>query len=266
MVYNFDDFLENYLTQYVINIGIQLILMFNIIKTHMGVNYNKLYNNNELFHKCIDTMHVNSYYLKNLVLPYYIEPPFSYFKVCYKDRTYKEQYMNVDSILYDTNTATTLSGMISTYKNIFSVIKPIIKHNELEYLVLLHYRNLTDDYIMSRLMYDSNDSGNKCEEVCDVQPTRNYFLSVEYSHPTMETTISLNLDKRYLITGNELFSPCFVLKCLNYQKEPYVFDKSYSLSILDSDIKNITIGSSQYIRLTGVKYEVIEIKSNNKID
>ena len=68
--------------------------------------------------------------MKKLTLPYYIEPPFSYFKVCYKDRTYKEQYMNVDSILYDTNTATTLSGMISTYKNIFSVIKPIIKHNE----------------------------------------------------------------------------------------------------------------------------------------
>lgn len=257
MVYNFDDFLENYLKQYVINIGIQLILMFNIIKTHIGVNYNKLYTNNELFHKCIDTLQVNSYHMKKLTLPYYIEPPFSYFKVCYKDHSYKEQYMNIDSILYDTNTATTLSGLVSTYKNIFSVIKPIIKDNELEYLALLHYRNITDDYIISRLIYDNVD---KCEEVCDVQPTRNYFLSIEYNHPNMKTTISLNLDKRYLITGNELFSPCFVLKCLNYQKEPYVFDKDYSLSILDSDIKNITIGSGEYIRLTDIKYEIINIK------
>jgi len=258
MVYNFDDILHN-ITQQIVKFGIQLVLVFNVIKTHVCMNYNKLYINNELFHKCIDTLQVNSYHVKKLALPYYIEPPFSYFKVCYKDHNYKEQYMNIDSILYDTNTATTLSGLVSTYKNMFSIIKPIIKKNELEYLVLLHYRNLTDDYIISRLLYDNDN-------ICDVKPTRNYFLSIEYEHPKMETAISFNLDKRYLISGNELFSPCFVLKCLNYQKEPYVFDKDYSLSILDSDIKNITIGSGNFIRLTENKYEVVELEISNKTD
>jgi len=257
-----DDFVGQ-LTNHIVYVSIQLLLLYNYIKTHIGVNYNKLYINNESFHKYIDTIHVNSYYLKKMVLSYYIEPPFSYFKVCYKDHNYKEQYMNVDSILYETKTATTLSDLVSTYKNIFSVIKPIIQNNELEYLVLLHYRNLTDDYIISRLICDSHDNDSKCDVVCDVKPTRNCFLSIEYSHPTMETNISLNLDEKYLITGNELFSPCFVLKCLNYQNEPYVFDKDYKISILDSDIKNITIGSSQYIRLTDVKYEVLDLNLAN---
>lgn len=258
MLHDFDDFLEN-ITGYILNVGIQLILMFNIIKTHLDVNCNKLYINNLFFHKCIDMLIDNSYHLQKVALSYYIEPPFSYFKVCYKDDIYKEQYMNIDSILYETNTASTLSGLVSTYKNMFSVIKPIIKNNELEYIVLLHYRNLTDDFIISRLINDSNT-------ICDVKPTRNYFLSIEYIHPNMETAISLNLDKRYLVSGNELFSPCFVLKCLNYQKEPYVFDTNYKISILDSGINYITFGNNQYIKLTDTKYEVMELETNNKTD
>jgi len=250
---------------YLSYIGIQILFLINIIQTHLEINYNNLYNNNVSFHKCIDTIDDNLYSLKKLTVPHYIEPPFSYFKVCYKDHNYKEEYMNMDSILYDTKTTNTLSGLISAYKNIFSTIKPIIKKNELEYLVLLHYRNMTDDYIITRLIWN-DDTDDEYNIVCDTVPTRNYFLSIEYQHPKMKNTISLKLDKRYLIAGNELFSPCFVLKCLNYQNKPYEFDKDYKLEILDSDINTTTLNSNQYIRLSNVKYEVIEVKSNIKTD
>ena len=264
MTDKFDDFLEK-LTQHILNFGFQLLLMFNIIKTHMDLNYNKLYTNNEVFHRFIDKLGENVYCMKQLSLSYYIEPPFSYFKICYKDKIYKEEYVNADTILYGTKTISTLSNLVSEYKSILSLMKPIIRNNELEYLVLLHYRNLTDDYIISRLIFN-NDTDDECNILCDTVPTRNYFLSIEYNNPNMKTTISLNLDKRYLISGNELFSPCFVLKCLNYQNEPYVFDKNYKLTILDSGINGLTLNSNQYIRLTDSKYEVIELKSNIKND
>jgi hypothetical protein len=248
--------------QYLTYVGIKLLLLINNIKTHSEISYYKLYENNESFHKCIDTLHVNAYYIRQLAVPYYLEPPFSCFTVCYKDQTYKEEYINMDSILYDTKISPTLSGLHLTYTAIFSVIKPLIKTNELEYLLTLHYRNLKYDCIITRLM----GTGDIYRVACDAVPTKNYFLSVEYQHPSMKNTISLNMDKRYLIAGNELFSPCFVLKCLNYQKEQYFFDNDYKLTILDSEIKSTTLSSNQYIRLTKSKYEVIELKSNNKTD
>lgn len=257
--------LNEQLMRYLSYIGIQLLFLINMLQTYLEINYNNLYNNNVSFHKFIDAIDDNLYSLKKLTAPHYIEPPFSYFKVCYKDTTYKEEYMNMDSILYDTKTADTLNDLVSAYKNIFSTIKPIIKKNELEYLTLLHYRNITDDFIVSKLICN-DDADDEYNILCDTIPTRNFFLSIEYQHPKMNNTITLNLDKRYLITGNELFSPCFVLKCLNYQNMPYIFDNNYKLVILDSDINTTTLKSTQYIRLSNLKYEVIDIKSDNKTD
>lgn len=264
---NFDDFSEK-AVQYLTYIGVQLLFLLNFINTHMKIQYENLYKDNDFFHKCVDKMDENLYYMKSLSVPYRIEPPYSYFKVCYKDQTYKEEYLNVDTILYETKTTPAiLSNLVSNYKTIFSLIKPIVKHNELEYLVLLHYRNMTDDYIISRLIDEcENQDDDEYNVVCDVKPTRNYFLSVEYEHPDMDTKIILDIDKKYLISGNELFSPCFVLKCLNYQSESYKFDQNYKLNILDADINNIVLTNKQYLRLSNTKYEVIQLKTNNKTD
>lgn len=256
MSYNFDNFLD-LLTQYVLNIGLQLLILFNNIKTHMELSYHKLYIDNDLFHRCIDQFHDSLYHVKQSSMSHLIEPPFSYFKICYKDINYKEEYVNADSLIYGTKTTEVLSTLITKYKSIFYLIEPIIQKNELEYLVLLHYRNLTHDYILSRLIH--KDLPNA--EAIDIIPVRNCFLSIEYSHLNMKTTISLNLDKRFLIAGNELFSPCFVLKCLNYQNEPYIFDNDYKLTILDTDIKDMVLTSDQYIRLTDTKYEVVKLIS-----
>ena len=260
----FNVFNEKFM-QYLTYIGIQMLFLINVIKTHSEINYHRFYKNNDSFHKFIDTLQDNTYYVQRLIMPYYIEAPFSYFKVCYKDHTYKEEYINMDSILYDKKISPALSGLDKAYRSIFSVIKPMIKTNDLEYLVLLHCRNLTYDYILARLMYADNKF-NAFDNTCDTIPTKNYFLSIEYEHPNMKNSISFNFDKRYLIAGNELFSPCFVLKCLNYQNEPYVFDNDYKLIFLDSDINTTTLSSNQYIRLTNTKYDIIELKSNNITD
>ena len=84
----------------------------------------------------------------------------------------------------------------------------------------------------------------------------------------MKNTIPITIDSKYLVTGNELFSPCFIFKCLNYQSEPYVFDTNYKINILDSNIKNIVLTSDQYIRLSSKTYEILNNDSgtSNKKD
>ena len=246
--------------------GFQILCFLSIIKARTEISCDKLYKNNIRFHRCIDTFYDYVYYINLLKTHHYIEPSFSYFKVCYKDRIYKEEYINMDTVLYNTKNALTLSVLGSAYTALFVVIKSVIKTNDLEYLVLLHCRNMTRDYILARLMCSDATDG-KFNIAHDTVPTKNYFLSVEYHHTRMKHTISLNLDKRYLITGNELFSPCFVLKCLNYQKEPFVFDADYKLTFLDSDINTVVLNSNQYIRLSDKTYEVVALKfSNNKND
>jgi hypothetical protein len=247
--------------QQLIYIGIKFLFLLNIIKTYSEINYLKLYNNNEFFHKCTDSLCDNAYYIKRLTMNCYIEAPFSYFMVCYKEQNYKEACFNLDSIIYNnTNGSPILTDLHLTYHKIFSIIKPIANTNELEYLLVFHFRNLKFDYIVTRLMC----SEEKCYMYCQAEPTLNFFLSIEYEHPSMENTISLVLDKRYLIAGNELFSPCFVLKCLNYQNEPFIFDTDYTLTILDSDIKTITLSNKNYIRLNNSNYEVMKLSLCNK--
>ena len=63
-------------------IGIKLLLFFNLLKTYFEMKYNLLYETNKSFHSAIDTIDNGLYSLKKISVPYYIEPPYSYFKIC----------------------------------------------------------------------------------------------------------------------------------------------------------------------------------------
>lgn len=249
-------------------VGIKLFIFFNFLKTHFEINYNWLYETNETFHRAMDTFENGLHSFKKISVPYYIEPPFSYFKICYKDETYKEEYLNSDSLLYNTETKDILNAVVNIYKDFFNIVKPLIKKNELDYLVLIHYKNVTDDLIISRVIENKSHEDVEYNDIYNVEKTRNFFLSIEYSHPQMKNTIPITIDPKYLVTGNELFSPCFIFKCLNYQSEPYVFDTNYKVNILDSNIKNVVITSEKYVRLSLKTYEILTIHSetSNKKD
>ena len=82
------------------------------------------------------------------------------------------------------------------------------------------------------------------------------FISVNYVHPKMNSPIALNIDKSMLLTQNELFTPTFVRRYLDYQEEEFVFDMNYLIKIIDSDINMIELTSNQYIRIDKDKYAI----------
>jgi hypothetical protein len=76
-----------------------------------------------------------------------------------------------------------------------------------------------------------------------------HILSVEYCHPSMKDTITLNIPRSMMLIGNQLLSPVFVRRCLEYQSESYVFDDNYTIRIMDATIKQFSLSSNNYLQL-----------------
>jgi len=82
------------------------------------------------------------------------------------------------------------------------------------------------------------------------------FLSVEYTHPEMGEAIELKMDAGFFREGNELFTPAFVLRMLEYQYTAYFFDEEYKVRIMDTDCNIIELDSNTYIVITETGYEL----------
>lgn len=84
------------------------------------------------------------------------------------------------------------------------------------------------------------------------------FINIEYTHSSQDKLIDLKLEQGAYMTGNELFSPAFVLNALENQSEPYHFDMDYELKIIDSDVKSFSINSNQYILIDSENTYVVK--------
>lgn len=65
------------------------------------------------------------------------------------------------------------------------------------------------------------------------------IIFAEYRHPEMNEPLEFtNLATRYSLTGNELFSPVFVMRYLeyNFPRGSYVFDENYSITVMDNEM------------------------------
>ena len=83
------------------------------------------------------------------------------------------------------------------------------------------------------------------------------FVSVEYTHPDLGEPISVKLSKEYWQVGNELFSSAFIMRYLEYQSDPYVFDDRYKVVIMDGNMDIIELSLGQFIVLGQNKYEIM---------
>ena len=84
----------------------------------------------------------------------------------------------------------------------------------------------------------------------------NRFISIEYHHPDMTSTIELTLGSEWFIEGNELFTPTFVLRMLKYQSQSFLYDNSYKVRIMDSECNMFELDSSCYLLLTEDGYKL----------
>jgi hypothetical protein len=120
------------------------------------------------------------------------------------------------------------------------------------------YEN-SDALIIAR----SNDKYRilRCHEtpvppVFPLEPSNVKFLSVEYFATPESTPLVLQIPKTMYIANNELFSPGFIRRALEYQDEPFDFDLGYTLKIMDSNLNHVEIDQTKYIRLGELEYSI----------
>jgi hypothetical protein len=85
------------------------------------------------------------------------------------------------------------------------------------------------------------------------------FLCIQYSHPKMgDKRIELTIPREMMRVWNQLLSPTFVMRLLEYTLGPnlsetdrsgYYFDLDYTLSLMDSHIRMFDMHSNQFLRL-----------------
>jgi hypothetical protein len=119
-------------------------------------------------------------------------------------------------------------------------------------------KNISDDnqpfYTVYQMYLPPEDYG--------YTPSKASFLSITYNHPDMKNAIELKLNKSWLMTGNQLFTPTFVLRALEYQSESYVFDDYYKIKVIDSNVNMFEFGINKYMVLTEDSYIIATLTEN----
>jgi len=244
------------ITYLLFHIGLNLLKFFNIAKITLSKQCTYLYNNVDFVKTNVDST-MRFYYdnIKTKLVKHRMEPFDNTWTglVYTKNGSYQENgyvlndYNNIDDPSEMSQLASDFDGSYKFAKNTLSEEIP-------GYLVLLK----SPHFWLSRICND-----NVKDYDISLTSTPKYFLSVEYSHPCMENKINIEIDPLLYLHQNELFSYIFVLRCLEYQPLPYVFDSEYKLQIMDNEIKMFELHSNEYIKLNKSGYSILTSNTNN---
>jgi hypothetical protein len=89
------------------------------------------------------------------------------------------------------------------------------------------------------------DTTDQLPEV--LEPSCFQMLNAFYKHPEMDDSIPLKVPQEMMMVGNQLFSPAFVRRCLEYQSMAFFFDKEYTVEIVDSNIDMHTLKHTNHL-------------------
>lgn len=107
----------------------------------------------------------------------------------------------------------------------------------------------TPDHILCYL------TDREMPEKDQITKSRAKFINIVYSNPVINNPLTLRLDHRYMTTENEILNASHVLYLLRteYENTEYVFDLTYEIKIVDSNLNVIVIKSDQWLQLTDVR-------------
>ena len=91
-------------------------------------------------------------------------------------------------------------------------------------------------------------------------PSKHRFISVKYKQSKMDEPIFIDIDNEYYYAYNEVLSPLFIKRYLEYQPMIYDFDMDYQLEVMDNDINTFVLTSKQYILLAESTYTIKNIE------
>jgi hypothetical protein len=237
----FNNFLFSYLPMdYITNMMSSLLWQYSNMRVYLEDNYKHYYDNNKYFTKLVDS-------------------------IVFAKKYASKQFFNVVSLPEEDSWNNFITLIEDNDKYNFELLDKVV-HNEKEYMDNIQntkeFLDNVNDHNLICLLSKYNDSfyvrnsfNNQLEhfDKSDVD-----ILSVTYSHPEMESKIDMHISKDMLYCNNELFNAAFIYHCLKYKNnESFVFNKDYSVEIMDSNCDILTIKYGQYLHIekNGLKIE-----------
>jgi hypothetical protein len=95
-------------------------------------------------------------------------------------------------------------------------------------------------------------------DVFDYSASNVKFIAIEYKHRAMKEAIPIELDRSWFLSGNQLLSDIFVRRYLDYQSDPFYYDETYTITLIDNNMNIITIDNTQYVMLEKDNYRIIK--------
>ena len=239
----------------------KMFLVYVDIKIRMTKAGNYLYNNFDVVKNTVDTSSYKYERIKALYNAHRIEP-FDKNWVCISvllkndenlftgnKQIYLENYQHIKP-----HTTTDVSKK-EYYNNCLSYF------GKMATSIAKSDNNVIETMITMRLDDGiTNNSFNKNTDEPTYSNTRSKasFLTIEYTHPKMETRITMNLDKDLYFTNNVILSSLFIKRYLDYQPEDFIFDENYTINLMDNNINMITLTYPQSIMLSEDSYRIIK--------
>jgi len=228
----------------------------------VNCNYKKLYNDYPVARSIVDYSFYWFNYSYSYVIRKKIEPLSSYWISTSilskrdKNRYVGEEYTLLESYEFMKTPYQLIEKQMaceSSYNETCDAADSIVL-NSSSYIEGMVKMKLGDNYIYR--IFD-NTNGFFKEFMMPLLSSKAKFLSIEYTHPIMKKSISIDLNKSIYFVDNQILSPTFVKLYLEYQPELYHFDMDYVLKIMDSDINTFEIGFDKSILLTADGYKII---------
>lgn len=237
------------------NIAISIIWLYSDIMIYCYDYATTVYNSNSTFRSVTDWIFSTASFLSNqytiLTSQKRNEPTTNHwFCVCTLpdiDR-YFEMYEMIRDIDTNTDTPEQRHSFAFSFSDLSQLdIITILKNNN-KYTVKLF-----------------DPTCNSIELPKDDQLSSFEVMTISYSHPKMKTSVDLKIPESMLIVGNQLFSPVFVKRCLEYQEEDFYFDLNYTITIIDKNIHIFTIRNSEYMLVEPDTVSIHPIQTKPKI-
>lgn len=233
------------------SLAVRGFLFYGHCMSKMNGIYNNLYKKYKFVRNMSYTVNYTFRYMRSLFFLYKIEPFFiDWYSNGWIDRTSIDQYTYNEKVLMFSkeNPDILVDDIVSNW-----IIDPI-------FLGKLEIPNTEETaYICRRINEKDIEIPDFRFDLFPVVPSSAHFLSITYKHPLMYNTIELSLEKEWFIDGNEILTPSFVHRALDYQSNGYIFDMSYQIVIIDANIQVIELTSNQYVVLLKNGYEIVDI-------
>jgi hypothetical protein len=239
---------------------LQYDIIFYINRAQEKINSKgtALYKNNSVVAKIVDYIHHALNFLYAIIQFRRVEPLHKTWSCVSALTKSYSNYKNFDyryNEIYEMNKKSQTEDVASMYSNLYSNVVSIINQERSLVECLLTFKH-NNKYIHRISNPDKNLKNDKASNII-MEDSEVRFISIEYHSKNYLNPIVLELDKNEYLVNNELFSAIFIKRALEYQCPYHVFDRNYTLLLLDNNLRSINLNFGEYIVLHKTYYSIL---------